>query len=193
MILYLLFSQVILAAETSAPQKISLRAANGSFSYSELGTSSTSFFNPDLSWHYFLHPKHSIGLGLDLYFSITAQSVSLFGVRAIYRYYFKGEGQLKQSYSPFVSRASTTRFAYYAGTELKRYSYFLGSNPSKSSGFEQSGTFYNINLDGGVDYRLSKDFELNGELNYSMFSMAGTDNRVVMSAIVIFAGVSYLW
>jgi hypothetical protein len=181
------------------PMKASFRLAMASFTSSSeqtVGSSGGSYQNtgaPDFSIHYFFTPYLSAGIGLDLYTSKATSNLDLWALRILSRYYFSGNGIAERIKSYNLKSKNLTKWAYYAGGELKRYTYFIGSNPSEVKDFELNGTYLNINAMLGVDYRLNHSYELNAEFNNTMSSFASSDNRVRADARIIYFGGSYLW
>jgi hypothetical protein len=167
-----------------------MRAVSGTHTLQTLNGSSLSLFNPDISAHYAWDKYSSFGFGADLHFNLEEQTVALFGIRAIYRLYVFGRGYPLHYKSEALWGSSLSNYAIYIGSELKRYNYFLGENPQITTDYEQNGTFYNINLLGGFDYRINHTYEINGEISYTMTSLASTDNRITMNGILYFIGLS---
>ncbi|MBT3236683.1 MAG: hypothetical protein HN353_12075 [Bdellovibrionales bacterium] len=167
-----------------------MRTVSGTHSLQTLDGSSLSLFNPDLSAHYAWDRYSSIGFGADLHFNLQNKNVALFGIRAIYRLYVLGRGYPLHYASQALWGSSLSNYALYVGTELKRYNYFLGENPSITTDYEQNGIFYNINLLMGFDYRLSHTYEINTEFNFTVASLASTDNRITMSGTLFFIGLT---
>jgi hypothetical protein len=181
------------------PIKASFRLAMASFTSSSnnsVGSTGGSYQNtgaPDFSIHYFFNPQLSVGLGLDLFTSKATSNLDLWGLRVLSRYYFSGNGIAERIKSYNLKSSNLTKWAYYVGGELKRYTYFIGSNPSEVKDYELSGTYVNMNAMIGVDYRLNHSYELNAEFNNTISSFASTDNRILADARIIYFGGSYLW
>ena len=176
--------------------KFSYRLANGIFYQTNTllaqGTSIT-YLSPDLSLYYFWDPKHAVGLGGDVYFNYSLGTIAIYGIRGSYRWYFKGLGHPKLSNHNFLKISSTTSYALYAGTSLRKYEYYLGGNSSDESTYEQRGSFFDVNLCTGLDYRIGKETEINVELNFSVLALASSDDRIRMGNALFLFGIAHWW
>ncbi|HLE10242.1 MAG: hypothetical protein A2504_04920 [Bdellovibrionales bacterium RIFOXYD12_FULL_39_22] len=176
--------------------KLSFRFANGLFYqtntlYSQGST--LALLSPDLNLLYFWNPRHSVGLGGDLYFNYTAGNIALYGMRGNYRWYFKGEGYPQKNIHPMLEVSSISSYAFYAGGALKKYEYYLGGNSSEESSFEQRGSFFDLDACVGIDYRIGNTTELNFELNFSLLALASTDDRIRMGNALVLFGIARWW
>lgn len=175
------------------PWKTSFRFGNGQFKNPEFSSTSTSLLCPDLEFLTFWTSQNAFNIGTDLYFNYSDGSVSLFGVKLGYRHYYWGVGYPEIVHTEYIQGEGLTKYAGYYGIELKRYTYFLGSNVLEENDFEQNGTFYNFNILTGIDYKLSRSLELNGEISYTLMPLASSDDRIKLSAIILYFGIAFLW
>ncbi len=173
--------------------KLSLRMANGILqSASNVGGSSLSLAGLNLSFHYFLNTQFSLGLGYRADFDFANSDVAINGFFALGRWYFKGKGTRVHTSENGIESESRDDLAFYTGFEVSKLNYFLGSNTTTLN-TQQTGDFVQTNILVGGDLKIAKNLELTGEINYSLFSFSGSDDRYRIKNILLLLGISYIW
>ena len=183
-----------------AAHKASIRLSMAKFTgINTGGTSGTvggnysSTGSPDFLYLYCLKTNWAPYVGFDFFSNSSTGNLDLWALRLGARYYFRGENCPQEEANELVSIRSISKWSFYVGAEMKRYQYFLGSNPSTLGDYELSGNYFNQNVLVGLDYRLSNEWEINAEVNKSLISLASTDNRIKAEAMIIYLGAGYHW
>ncbi len=117
----------------------------------------------------------------------------LFGSIGLHaRRYLIGSGFPLRESHPWIQTESIDRFGLYAGAEVLNNTFFIGSNSSETTQ-TLTGTFLTLGFNGGVEYRLSRNFELAVDLSYGLASFASSDDRIRLNGYALGLGVNYLW
>ncbi len=184
--------------------KMSYRFTNGIFFQTNTlkvqGPPAIGYLSPDISFFYFVTPTHAIGGGSDLFFNYQLGTIPLYSIRTNYRWYFYGTGHPKYYDNGHLAVAQMSGLALYAGSSIKRYEYFLGghnsdnpADPSSYTAYEQRGNFFNVDMCGGIDYRISHNTELNVEFNMTALALSASDDRIRMANILFLFGIARWW
>jgi len=148
---------------------------------------------PDFIVGHALNPEWMLYGGLDLYVNSSTGALDFWGLRGGARYYFKGEAAGFAEVSDVLESTTMSVWAYYVAAELKRYNYYLGSNPEQVKDYEQNGSFFNQNFALGLDYRFSTLWAVNAEINYTFAAFAASDDRIQAKGLIMALGVMRFW
>ena len=191
-ILYSLFMVIFNLGSTASANYIgTLKLINGSFKYSsqELQGSSMSIASPSVGVLKPLDERHQIGASFDVFFSVSSQSVSLYGLGIVYKYILKGLGANSINETSDLSISTITKWDFYLLNTFKRYSYFLGSNKLTQTQFDQNGDFFNYDIGFGASYNIGNNLRAVGEISNTLFSLASSDNRIKFKSTLLTFGV----
>lgn len=180
-------------ARASYNSKMSFRTSNGILINQGFGGSSLSIGGLHLAYSYYFTPEIAVGLGYSSDFDFTRATTPVSGVDVFWRWYFRGQGVPELRSSGIMESESRDLVSLYAGLAIARKDYFLGSNPVDSPSVEQTGQFTSINGLFGLDYALSRSFELTAEADVGLLVFAASDNRFFVRSIGVNIGISYLW
>jgi hypothetical protein len=190
--------RVALADDYYAP-KASFLLSSGILSNSgTLGGSTSSLGALDLSISYFLTPKFSIGLSYRADFDFSAGSSPISGVSLDGKYYFMGNGTYTRITSADTEDERLDTWAAYGGADGGSRSFYFQSNSAASSDATTtspslSGNYFAIDALVGVEYRLSRHFELDAEGSYTILNFATSDDRVRFQSMLLNIGFSYIF
>ncbi len=168
------------SSEQKTPLTYATRLNVNRFSESKVSEGSVGFGNPDLSVNYFFAPKHSMGMGLDAYFNISA--LNLWSIRLYYNYYFKGQGYAMISEEEHFKIQEISKSSWYIGPELRNYHYFLTQEQEarlfiNNENIDNTGSYFNLCVKLGFEYRLNQTYAFNAEVSQGLFSLASSDDR----------------
>ncbi|MDO9184000.1 MAG: hypothetical protein Q7U04_16415 [Bacteriovorax sp.] len=174
-----------------ASYSTSFKLISGVFQYSsdELSGNSITMGSPSFGFLKSLNEKHQLGGSLEVFFSTTSQSVSLYGFGFVYQYSLIGQGASTATESPDVNISTTTKWNLYLLSTFKRYSYFLGSNKSDETRFDQTGDFFNFDFGTGASYDIGNRLRATAEINTTLFSFASSDNRIKIKSMLVTFGI----
>jgi hypothetical protein len=167
------------------------KLSTGMFKYNSeaLSGSSTTIASPGVAVLKNLNERHQFGLGVDIFFSTTTQSVSLYSIGLLYRYTFTGRSISIQNETADVSFNSNTKGNFFLFGAFKRYTYFLGSNKSEEVRFDQNGDFFNFDLGPGYAYDIGDHMRLSAELSTTLIAFSSSDDRVRFTSILLALGI----
>jgi hypothetical protein len=106
--------------------------------------------------------------------------------------YVAGQGTRAEIDADRMVAESHGKYAFYLGTQFDRSSYYLGTDPSRTTQ-KLTGDFLAINALLGMELRLSHRLELNVEGSAGLVAFAASDERYKVSGYILNAGISYLW
>lgn len=163
---------------------------NGVFKYSsdELSGNASTMGSPSIGFLKPLNERHQLGVSIDIFFNTSAQSVALYGTGLIYKYSIKGLSSYSLSETQDFSISSSTKWEHYLLSTFKRYTYFLGSNKSEESRFDQNGNFFNFDFGLGSSFDVGNRTRITAELSNTFISLASSDNRIKFKSILLSFG-----
>ncbi len=190
--MYKLLFCLMLSFGVNAQILAGLSFQNGIFQYdsTDLSGSSVTMASPSISLHYGFFDNHLIGANADVHFSPTEENVSLYSVGMNYRYYFHGQGISNEIKINDFRLKTRQKWNSWGQVSLNKYSYFLGTNPSSETKFDQTGDFFNLNFGGGTDYDIGSEYRAFADFSMTLLSFASTDNRVKLRGTLISFGVA---
>ena len=164
---------------------------SGPFNYSSdsLTGSSMAMASPSAGFLKPLNETHQIGMTFDVFFSVTSQSVSLYGLGVVYKYLIKGLGAFSKTESSDITILTSSKWDFYALNSFKRYTYFLGTNKLSETKFDQNGDFFNYDIGIGSSYDIGNHFRAMAELSMTLFSFASSDNRIKFKSTLLSIGI----
>jgi hypothetical protein len=178
--------------ESYAP-KLGLRTSNGILVNSGTsGGSALSLMGVDLLLSYFVAQSFSLGLGYQTNFDFDTGIVPLNGFNFSGRWYIKGSGTSVRREGRDIASETRDRLAIYAGGEAAQRNFFIGTSQDNSS-VTVNGSFLSVNGLVGVDYALSRHFEINLEGSLGLASFAGSDDRIRIKGYLLLTGFSFVW
>lgn len=188
--LILFVSIYFLRQSALGAESVQFKLINGIFSYDSdyLSGTSTSILSPSISYQKDFTNKHQLGIGLDVFFSLSTQSVALYGLDVSYRYFISGDS------SSVILRAAKdtveykSSVAYFLGADFKRYSYYLGSNKVDETRFDQTGDFFNLDVVIGGTYSRSLKSRYVLEISKTLSAFASSDDRVKFTGLYMSLG-----
>lgn len=195
LVMIFLLSQMSLASEEMLSPKVTLRTGTGSFvNVGEQAGSTSGGGGLNVQYLHYLTPYITIGAGYSAQFDLSEGGVPISGYELLGRYYFKGEGTHIMTKDSWGSLDVQSAWAPYVLALYGLRHYYLGldydtTDPTK----QMEGEYSILNLGGGADYRLNRKFELNAELQYSLFAFTSTDSRVKIKEMVLWFGVNYVF
>ncbi len=163
---------------------------NGSFKYSssQLSGASSSMGSPSVGLLMPVTEVIQIGGSFDIFFNTASQSVSLYGFGLIGKYSFIGQGFLSINEINELKISTATKTEVYLLSSFKRYTYFLGSNKTDETKFDQTGDFFNFDIGLGSSYDIGNRIRINGEVTTTLFSLASSDNRIKFKSTLLSIG-----
>ena len=181
--------------EVKVSNKFSFRLGMGTLQNAAAGGGSTSVSGaPDLIFNFFLSPKVSVYVSYLMVTDSSSGTLPLQGFDLGARYYFSGNGtHVTYRANESVTIQKQEKYAFYLTGAFFQRSYFLGSNTSEVTTVPLTGNFNGISGGIGGDLRLNDHWELNAEINKNLKSFSTTDDRVRLSAMLTFLGLSYVW
>ncbi|MGE3975483.1 MAG: hypothetical protein AB7F59_13240 [Bdellovibrionales bacterium] len=183
-----------LAAERLAP-KLTLRS--GFEMLNNVGTtagsaSGGSGFN--IVFSYFLTKKLAAGAGYSAAFDMSKGTMPISGTSLFGRYYFWGLGTRMKDSGEWGESIYHDTWSMYTGGAYSNHSYYLGQDPLGDLKVDQlRGSYSTADFIIGVDYRLSKDFEVNAEASNSILAFAASDDRIRIQHTSVYFGLNYLF
>ena len=180
----------MIQSSAQAESIVWFKILNGTFKYNskELSGSSTTFGSPSISYLEPISEKHQFGVSLDVFFSTTSQSVSLYGFGLIYKYFFKGQASSIITTSKELQVSTLSKWDSYIFTAFKRYTYYLGSNKIEEDRFDQNGDFFNFDTGIGTSYNIGNSMRVTGDIGATIFSFASSDDRVKFKSVLLAFG-----
>ncbi len=151
----------------------------------------------DLSFLYPIGDRLFLGLGYQAHFDFKNKTVPFSSLDLIGRMYVRGQGtRSRTSYQSMESENNDT-FSLYLSLEFGRRDYYLGSVTASSStsttATSSSGNSLGLNGGAGLDLRLTRQIQLNIEANLGLLNFAASDNRYIISGMLLKTGIAYLW
>lgn len=183
--------------------KLTLRSVNGFMT--NQGTSSGSSLSlggVNCVFNHYLTSKIAFGIGYNVHFDFSDNSVPLKGPDIGVRWYVFGDGTRVRTESSINDTDSLDKYAFYVGGATIERSYFLGNNAvaasaanatAASPALSATGSFMGLTAVAGFDYRVARHFELNAEGNMGLFTFSATDDRVRITGRMLLVGLSYLF
>ncbi|MCC7441900.1 MAG: hypothetical protein IT285_09715 [Bdellovibrionales bacterium] len=181
------------AADESITSKISLRTANGLLLNQGTGGSTFSIGGLNVSYAYHVKPTVAFGLAYEADFDFERSTTPLSGFSLFWRWYLRGSGVPDSAEGIQMGSVTRELFSIYTGIDVARKEYFLGSNPLDAPTLEQTGSFVSLNALVGADSPITDSIEFNVELNGSLLTFAGSDNRFFVRSYMLIFGLSYVW
>lgn len=161
----------------------------------EQGGSASGGSGINVNYSFFLNSKWALTASYETSFDLGTESIPVTGYALGAKYYYKGFGTESTYTGDWGHSEYSTIFSGYVGATLGTYEYFLGrdnlSIDTESANLE--GRYMNINLLTGIDYKLTKKYELNGEAGYSLFAFAASDNRVKLAHMYVYFGITFIF
>lgn len=145
----------------------------------------------NLLFTYFLTSRLTTGVGFKADFDLAHGSIPLRGFDLSGRYYFWGEGTRVLHSTRFFSHEMQDRASFYFGGDFSQRSYFFPGATAESD--DLSGSFGAANATLGSDIPLSRHFEWNIEVVYSILTFAATDSQVKIKSTLLQTGLNYVW
>ncbi|OFZ81318.1 MAG: hypothetical protein A2583_10345 [Bdellovibrionales bacterium RIFOXYD1_FULL_53_11] len=185
---------------TYAP-KFALRSDNGTLTnHGTAGGTSSVMLGVDVAFLYYWNSWLATGAGYRADFDYANYNLPHNGFNFMNRYYFWGQGTWSRVQRGSVISERHDRWAFYLLTELAQRNYFIGSNISKLQETNQNadssvltGSYLGINVGGGIDFRLSRHFEITFETNYGLYTFASSDDRIKVKGLLFIGGINYVW
>jgi hypothetical protein len=195
---------VLAEDSVSYASKIAVRTSYASLSNSgTLGGSATLMGSLDLEYLDFLSPELCLAVGYHYDFDFSAGATPLYGFDLGGRYYFSGMGTVVERDLPYMKSEIHDQHAYYFGAEIAQRSFSSGASPATGGSSSStsstnpinnvSGSYMDLNLLLGADWRMSRHIDLTGELNYGFMNFAATDQRVKIKGTAIQFGINYVF
>jgi len=172
--------------------KLSLRTGGGILRNdgADRGSSATTG-GLNLVFTYFLTSRLSTGVGYKADFDLAQGSIPLRGFDLSGRYYFWGNGtRVLRSAGAFTHETQDLFLMYFGGDFSQRSYFFPAGSPDTS---DLTGGFGAANATLGADVPLSRHFEWNLELVYSVLTFAATDSQVKIRSTLVQTGLNYVW
>lgn len=182
-------------ATTTYSAKVFVRLSSGIIS--NVGTSSGSTFNfggVNLGVAYFFTDTLALGAAYKAETSFGA--VPLKGFDLFGRYYFLGPGTAVSTRDSDGSRiVRQAPWAAYGGLEFSQRSFDFELDPEAVLAEDRSisGNISAGNIMAGFEYRLSRNWEANAELSYTLFPFGGNDPRVKIKWMLVSLGATYVF
>ena len=192
---FLFFSLSLSAAELSYDHKLFGRSSSGIISnVGRVTGSGFSFGGASSGVAFFLNDALSAGVAYKVESNLT--SVPLKGFDLFTRYYPLGYAT-RTSVGGAGSQAFVMQRTWnpYAGLEYSNRDFYIELDPEAATSDERaiSGTLSAINGLIGVDYRLSRHWELTAEANVTVLPFVGSDPRVKVRWVLVSFGMNYLF
>jgi hypothetical protein len=188
------------AADPSDPahdersSKLTVRVSNGLLSNSgSQGGSDFSLGGLNLAYSYFITGKVAVGLGYRADFDFSSGILPLSGIDLPIRYYFGRRGTMVTERTPEITSTFRPLTSFYAGGQVSRQEYFLGQSSADANGVTVTGTFASIDALAGIDYAISRSFELNAEISSGLFTFAASDPAFRIRATLLKLGISFVF
>jgi hypothetical protein len=185
---------------TSYSPKFSVRTNNGILKNSgSQGGTAFSIGGLDLAFLYPVGPGFFLGVGYQAHFDFSNKTVPFTSLDLITRAYLLGQGTRSKTKYLSMSSERSDAFNVYVGAEFGRRDYYLGtisaaaSSASTTTSSETSGNSLGLNGAVGADLRLSSHLQLTVEANASLINFAASDERYVISGLLMKLGVAYVW
>jgi hypothetical protein len=192
----LLSTSFAFAEETSAVKytpKIGLRFNGGLMQNTGTSRGSASIvYGLNFFGLYYPSSDFALGAGYKFFFDQVKLNVPVNGFFLVGRMYVAGQGTRAEIDADRMVAESHGKYAFYLGTQFDRSSYYLGTDPSRTTQ-KLTGDFLAINALLGMELRLSHRLELNVEGSAGLVAFAASDERYKVSGYILNAGISYLW
>lgn len=191
----ILFCVNSLGAENQYSSQLLLRTGFGSFANTgtQAGSSGgTGGFN--LQYISYLNSRLAYGFGYQAQFDLNTKSIPISGLEIIGRIHFWNQGTVVTTKSAWGELETHAQYAPYFGMLYGKRQFFLGPDKESSDTTKQlAGEHSVINAGLGLDYRLSRNFELNAEYLTSVLTFTTTDPRVKIGESVLWLGLGYIF
>jgi hypothetical protein len=179
--------------------KILVRTGGGILANTAEGQSSSTAIAGGLNvvGEYYLTHWLSAGVGYRADFDLTNSTTPLRGFDVHGRLYFWGDGTNRKISDPDQgTRYYRDLLAAYVIGEFSSRQYFFQSVDATAAngvGEDLSGNASGINFGAGVDYALSKEFELNVEGTVTVLSFSSDPTNVKLTTTLFVAGLGYMF
>jgi hypothetical protein len=148
----------------------------------------------DIQYVHYLNSRLAAGFGYSAQFDLTAGGVPVAGYEILGRYYFWHDGTQVTDTQGWGQASKQSLWSLYLMSMYGMRKYYLGQDLQSSDPTAQiTGDYSVINLGVGLDYRLSRHFEFNIEINNSLYAFASSDSRVRISETNLLTGLSYVF
>jgi opacity protein-like surface antigen len=137
-----------------------------------------------------------VSFGFSYKVETTFSSIPLRGFDVFGRYYYLGPGtkvvNTDSLNNKFVSHRTWNP---YLGGEFsnREFSFELDPTATNAEDRSVSGNISAMNFLAGLDYRLSRNWEINLELSYTLFPLGGNDPRFKIKWMLLSWGVNYVF
>ncbi len=189
------FNSPTAQAQRVYSNKIFLRLSSGIIS--NVGTvkgSAFSFGGANVGGLLFITDKLVAGIAYKIETNLV--SVPLKGFDLLGRYYFLRSGTVVTLQDTIGNRSvQHPSWSPYLGAEFSNRSFYVQGDPEAidASNRALTGSLSAVNVSLGVDYRLSRNWELTSEMNVTVLPFAGSDPRVKIRWILGSLGVNYVF
>ena len=183
------------ATEAVYSSKLLLRTGAGQLS--NTGTqagSAASVGSLNLQFLKYLNSKWSLIFGYMAEFDVSNGSTPINGMEIGSRYYIWNKGTQMQESSSWGHHSQRSLLATYTSFLYGKRQFYLGQDyQSNDATSTLKGEYAVLNAGIGLDYYLSRNYELNFEVSTSAISFASSDARVNLSETFLWFGVSYVF
>lgn len=137
-----------------------------------------------------------IALGFAYRVESTFATIPLRGFDVFFRYYYLGSGTVVEHHDSTLNKIVTQRtWSPYLGTEFsnRAFNFVIDAEANTPEERSISGNISALNFVTGLDYRLSRRWDLNLELSYTLLALGGSDPRIKIKWMLFSYGANYVF